>query len=44
MNVFNVKNAFHLVDMPGYGFNMPDHFETSVEAYLKSRRKWVFMH
>ncbi|XP_059168050.1 GTP-binding protein 8-like isoform X2 [Physella acuta] len=38
MNVFNVNNYFHLVDMPGYGFNMPDHFETSVEAYIKSRR------
>ncbi|BFZ14839.1 hypothetical protein BsWGS_17877 [Bradybaena similaris] len=38
MNVFNVNGFFHLVDMPGYGFNMPDHFETSVEAYLKSRR------
>uniref|UniRef100_A0A0B6YDN3 GTP-binding protein 8 n=1 Tax=Arion vulgaris TaxID=1028688 RepID=A0A0B6YDN3_9EUPU len=38
MNVFNVNNLFHLVDMPGYGFNMPEHFETSVEAYLKSRR------
>ncbi|CAG5119948.1 unnamed protein product [Candidula unifasciata] len=38
MNVFNVNDLFHLVDMPGYGFNMPDHFETSVEAYLKSRR------
>ncbi|KAH9494580.1 GTP-binding protein [Bulinus truncatus] len=38
MNVFNVNNKFHLVDMPGYGFNMPDHYEISVEAYLKSRR------
>ncbi|XP_055895150.1 GTP-binding protein 8-like isoform X2 [Biomphalaria glabrata] len=38
MNVFNVSNLFHLIDMPGYGFNMPDHFETSVEAYLKTRR------
>ncbi|BFZ14840.1 hypothetical protein BsWGS_17876 [Bradybaena similaris] len=45
MNVFNVNGFFHLVDMPGYGFNMPDHFETSVEAYLKSRRNLyrVFM-
>ncbi|XP_059168047.1 GTP-binding protein 8-like isoform X1 [Physella acuta] len=45
MNVFNVNNYFHLVDMPGYGFNMPDHFETSVEAYIKSRRNLlrVFM-
>ncbi|KAK6976569.1 GTP-binding protein 8-like isoform X2 [Biomphalaria glabrata] len=39
MNVFNVSNLFHLIDMPGYGFNMPDHFETSVEAYLKTRRR-----
>ncbi|XP_012945073.1 GTP-binding protein 8 [Aplysia californica] len=45
MNVFNVNDCFHLVDMPGYGFNMPDHFETSVEAYLKARRNLqrVFM-
>ncbi|GFR60599.1 GTP-binding protein 8 [Elysia marginata] len=45
MNVFNVDDLFHLVDMPGYGYNMPDHFETSVEAYLKSRRNLlrVFM-
>jgi len=38
MNVFNVNNKFHCIDMPGYGFKMPDHFEYSVEAYLKSRR------
>ncbi|GFO09183.1 GTP-binding protein 8 [Plakobranchus ocellatus] len=45
MNVFKVDNLFHLVDMPGYGYNMPDHFSTSVEAYLKSRRNLlrVFM-
>ena len=38
MNVFNVNNAFHCVDMPGYGLNMPANFEQSVEAYLKTRR------
>lgn len=25
--------------MPGYGYNMPDHFQQSVEAYLRSRRR-----
>ncbi|RUS86810.1 hypothetical protein EGW08_005406 [Elysia chlorotica] len=45
MNMFNVDNLFHLIDMPGYGYNMPEHFATSVEAYLKSRRNLlrVFM-
>jgi len=38
MNMFNVGGLLQCVDMPGYGFNMPDHFELSVEAYLESRR------
>lgn len=38
LNLFQVKNHFCLIDMPGYGYNMPQHFVDSVETYLKSRR------
>lgn len=38
LNFFQVKNHFFLIDMPGYGYNMPQHFVDSVETYLRSRR------
>ncbi|KAK6173696.1 hypothetical protein SNE40_017102 [Patella caerulea] len=41
LQMFKVGNCFTLVDMPGYGYNMPDHFHTSVEQYLKTRRRLV---
>ncbi|XP_041359653.1 GTP-binding protein 8-like [Gigantopelta aegis] len=39
LNMFQVGKAFCLVDMPGYGYNMPHHFHQSVEKYLQSRKK-----
>ncbi|XP_050416218.1 GTP-binding protein 8 [Patella vulgata] len=41
LQMFKVSNCFTLVDMPGYGYNMPDHFHKSVEQYLKTRRRLV---
>ncbi|XP_046561985.1 GTP-binding protein 8-like [Haliotis rubra] len=37
LNFFQVGKSFSLVDMPGYGFNMPEHFQESVEKYLQTR-------
>ncbi|XP_046369414.2 GTP-binding protein 8-like [Haliotis rufescens] len=39
LNFFQVGKSFSLVDMPGYGYNMPDHFQESVEKYLQTRRR-----
>ncbi|XP_064636599.1 GTP-binding protein 8-like [Lineus longissimus] len=38
LHFFNVGKALSLVDAPGYGFNMPENFERSVETYLKTRK------
>lgn len=37
LHFFDVRQRFSLVDMPGYGENMPPHYITSVETYLQSR-------
>lgn len=39
LRLVSVKNAFSLVDMPGYGHNMPPGFVEIVENYLKSRQQ-----
>lgn len=39
LNFYQVGKALSLVDMPGYGYNMPQHFSDSVEVFLHSRRK-----
>ncbi|PVD34728.1 hypothetical protein C0Q70_06005 [Pomacea canaliculata] len=39
LNLYCIRHHFTLVDMPGYGFNMPHNFEKSVEAYLCSSRR-----
>lgn len=41
LNFYKVGQALSLVDMPGYGFHMPEHFRDSAEEFLKSRRKLV---
>ncbi|KAL4231013.1 hypothetical protein ACF0H5_011385 [Mactra antiquata] len=39
LNFFQIGKHFTLVDMPGYGFNMPKHYSGSVERFLASRKK-----
>ncbi|KAH3834001.1 GTP-binding protein 8-like [Dreissena polymorpha] len=39
LNFFTVGKQLCLVDMPGYGFHMPEHYEKSVEGFLSSRKK-----
>ncbi|KAL5012106.1 hypothetical protein ScPMuIL_010657 [Solemya velum] len=39
LNFFQVGRSFNLVDMPGYGYNMPENFVENVETYLRTRRK-----
>lgn len=41
LRFFQVGNSFSLVDMPGYGENMPHHYVSSVESYLQTRKKLV---
>jgi GTP-binding protein EngB required for normal cell division len=41
LNFFKVGKKFTLVDMPGYGYNMPHHYADSVESFLNSRKKFV---
>jgi GTP-binding protein EngB required for normal cell division len=41
LNFFQVGKKFTLVDMPGYGYNMPHHYADSVESFLNSRKKFV---
>lgn len=38
LNFYQVGRELSLVDMPGYGYNMPKHFADSVEVFLHSRR------
>lgn len=38
LNFYKVGEALSLVDMPGYGYHMPEHFRDSAEEFLKSRR------
>ncbi|CAI9725137.1 GTP-binding protein 8-like [Octopus vulgaris] len=38
LNFYELENTFRLIDMPGYGYNMPEHFVESVENYISSRR------
>ena len=39
--MYEVGKYFTLVDMPGYGHNMPPHFVDTVEAYLQNRDRSV---
>lgn len=39
LNFYQVRKKFFLIDMPGYGYNMPQHFASSVEGYLQNRRR-----
>ncbi|XP_076446902.1 GTP-binding protein 8-like [Babylonia areolata] len=39
VNLFRLGRRFTLVDMPGYGYNMPRNFQQSVEVYLSSSRR-----
>ncbi|XP_045203374.2 GTP-binding protein 8-like isoform X2 [Mercenaria mercenaria] len=38
LNFFQVGKRFTLVDMPGYGYNMPEHYASSVENFLSTRK------
>lgn len=39
LNFFQVGKNFTLVDMPGYGFNMPENYASTVEKFLSTRKK-----
>ncbi|KAK7495291.1 hypothetical protein BaRGS_00013473 [Batillaria attramentaria] len=39
LNLYRLGQHFTLVDMPGYGYNMPLNFQQSVELYLQSSRR-----
>lgn len=39
LNFFRLGEKLTLVDMPGYGYNMPEHYAASVETFLSSRKK-----
>ena len=39
LNLYRVGHHFLLVDMPGYGHNMPRNFQLSVESYISSSRR-----
>ena len=41
LHFFDVHEKFSLVDLPGYGQNMPPHYVQSVEPYLRSRPELV---
>jgi len=38
ITMFGLGGRVNCVDMPGYGFNMPKHYDYSVEAYMTARR------
>ena len=38
-----ISNRFTLVDMPGYGHNMPEYFSQMAEEYILNRKQSVFM-
>ncbi|ESO93985.1 hypothetical protein LOTGIDRAFT_56017, partial [Lottia gigantea] len=39
LQFFQVGKYLNLVDMPGYGYNMPEHYEECVESYIQNRRQ-----
>lgn len=39
INLYQVRHFLTLVDMPGYGHNMPSNFKDSVEKYLHTRKR-----
>ena len=41
MHLYEMGEFFNLVDMPGYGENMPEYYEECVDGYLKHRSKFV---
>ncbi|XP_069130523.1 GTP-binding protein 8-like isoform X1 [Argopecten irradians] len=41
LQLYQAGNAFTMVDMPGYGHNMPHYFVDCVETYFKERKKLV---
>ena len=41
--MYKVDTLFSLVDMPGYGLNMPSYFIECVEEYLRKRKQFVFL-
>ncbi|GAB1599943.1 GTP-binding protein 8-like [Argonauta hians] len=41
LNFYELGQSFRIIDMPGYGHNMPEHFVTSVENYIRTRRNLV---
>ncbi|XP_060064345.1 GTP-binding protein 8-like isoform X2 [Ylistrum balloti] len=41
LQLYQAGTAFTLVDMPGYGHNMPSYFKDCVETYFKERKKLV---
>ncbi|KAK2161854.1 hypothetical protein LSH36_108g01092 [Paralvinella palmiformis] len=41
LKFYNIPRILSLVDMPGYGYNMPDYFVESVEEYMKNRTTLV---
>ncbi|ELU13618.1 hypothetical protein CAPTEDRAFT_224793 [Capitella teleta] len=38
LRFYEIPRKFSLVDMPGYGENMPEHFVRSAEAYIMTRQ------
>ena len=41
VKIYRLKKNFCLVDMPGYGENMPPYYVESVEAYILKRQQYV---
>lgn len=41
LNLYQLGKKLTLVDMPGYGENMPEHYVQSVENYVKTRKNLV---
>jgi hypothetical protein len=39
LQFFQLGKKFTLVDMPGYGDNMPGYYEQSAEVYLRTRKQ-----
>ena len=40
LHIYSIGQHFALVDMPGYGYNMPRTFYKSVETFLNSSRRY----
>jgi len=38
IRMYELRNYFTLVDLPGYGYNAPEYFSDCIEGYLQKRR------